>query len=663
MAKYTITAPNGSSYDVEAPDDATEAEVMAYVQEQTANDNSNERGMGEELGRQVGLTGRAAVTGIAGIPNLIGDAANTAINLGTSGINTAFGTKIPALAMPSQVTQDAMTSMGVPQPENMMERIANVGGAALAGAGGATRVATAVRDMPVMQMVLQELGRGPNWQAAGALAGATAVEGVKEAGVDNPLALAGAAIVGSTIPGAGLTGARRGIGAAAQLAAPFRSVEPNGLLPGISREVIAGKVLNKFATTPGITPQVMSGAREIVPDSAPTISQASRDPGLIAAESGIRNALDGGAATSGRIGQRLSQQNSARQAELDRITLPSVPVPPGGTPQRGTLEYAQAKRDRAVTQNQAAAFRNAGSADTAPVLQSIDSVLRRPTGAKAAVQQAMTFARGRLEQGREDLSNPETLYAIRQDINDYRLGKYVGDDQGSARLAGSELREVIGSLDNAIDQAAPGYRRYMELYAKRSRPLDQQEALRDLRERGQVSGSDPVSQERILTLGKYGTAVRKAISTGALANTVDGAKLSDAQLRTIQNVVDDLDRASAPNAATMKVPGSDSFKNFSVASIIGRIVGDNLVDAPGGKAMQTIAKPLAWMYTLPDEAIGQLLVEATLDPRLASRLMRQASAYEVQSIAAELAQRAAAQAKGAVVYSNAANRPERPARQ
>jgi len=655
MAKFTVTGPDGQSYEVEAPDDATDEEIMSYVEEQASA--KPEASLPEEIGRQVGLTARHAITGVAGIPNMIGDAANSAINLGTRGVNKVFGTDIPELAMPSQVTQDVMTDAGIPQPASALERVVGVGSSALTGAGGAARAAKSIADFPIARMIMEEMGRGPRWQAAGGIGGAAAVEGVKQAGVDNPGALMGAALVGSIAPGASWTGATRAAGTVGQLAAPFRSAGENSYLPGISRETIAGKVLNRLSTTPGITPQVMSGAREIVPGSAPTISQVSRDPGLIAAESGIRNALDTGAGTSGRIAQRNSQQNTARQTELDRITLPSAPVPQGGTPQRGTLEYAQAKRDRAVTQNQAAAFRNAGAADTAPVLQSIESVLARPTGAKAAVQQAMTFARGRLNQGRDDLTNPETLYAIRQDINDYRLGKYVGDDQGSARLAGSELREVIGSLDNAIDTAAPGYRRYMELYAKRSRPLDQQEALRDLRERGQVSGSDQTTGERILTLGKYGTAVRKAISTGALANTTAGAKLSDSQLRTIQNVVDDLDRGAAGQAATIKTPGSDTFKNFSVAAVIGRIVGDSLVDSPGGKAMQTVAKPLAWMYTLPDEAIGQLLVEATLDPQLAARLMRQASAHEVQSIATELAQRAAVQARGAAVYSNTANRP------
>lgn len=649
MPTYTVTAPDGKEYDIDAPEGATEQQVLEYAKSQIGA--PRQQSVGEDLTRQAGLGVRSVVTGLTGIPTMIGDAANAAVNLGIAGINRAAGTNIRQLPMLGETIQRGMTQAGLPEPQTIPEKVASIGGAALSGAGGATTLARQARNFPILNMILSEFGRGPGLQTVGAASGALAVEGVKQAGTDNPAALAGAAILGSIAPGMGASGTQRAAGAIGQLAAPFRSVDETGILPGISREVIAGKVLNRLATTPSITPQVMESAGQLVPGSAPTIAQVSRDPGLITAESGIRNALDTGAATSGRIAQRQSQQNVARQAELERMILPSEPVPEGGVPRRGTLEYAEAKRERTITQNRNAAFANAGRADIAPVMSSIDEVLARPTGAKAAVQQAMTFARQRLGQENVDVANPETLYAIRQDINDYRLGRYVGADQGAARLAGSELRSVIATMDNAIDTAAPGYRRYMDLYAKRSIPLDQQAALRQLREKGQVAGSDPLSGERILTIGKYGTAVRNAIASGALARTVGGAKLSDRQLATIQNVVADLDRSAAGQAATMKVPGSDTFKNFSVASVIGQIVGDKQLDTPAARGLQTIAKPLAWMYTLPDEAIGQLLVEATLDPRLAARLMRQASAYEIQSIATELAERAARQSIGGAAYA------------
>lgn len=616
------------------------------------------RSFGDEVLRQAGLGARGLTEGIAGIPLMIGDAANATLNIVIGGLN-ALGVQAPKLASASGSFSNALTAAGLPKPETAAERIAGIGAGAIGGAGLARAGANAIAAVPrvgtndLLGQAAQFFADAPSLQVAGAMGGAAATEAGRSGGVENPAALAGLGILGSVAPGSATSTAQRLGAGAAQLAAPFRSVGENGVLPGISRDVIAGKVLNKLSTTPGITPQVMDAATPIVPGSNPTIAQVSRDPGLISAESGIRASLDNGQATSGRIAQRMTEQNTARQEALDRITLPSQPVPEGGTPQRGTLEYAEAKRDRAVTENRARAFRNAGVADRTPALSAIDNVLSGPTGAKKDVQEAMTFARERLSQENVNLSDPETLYAIRQDLAEARNGKYNAD-KPSLRLAKGELQTVIGELDNVIDAAAPGYRKYLDLYSKRSRPLNQQEALRDLRgERGQLSASDQVSGERILSLGKYGTAVRKAIASGALGRGIGNGGLSDAQMRTVISVVEDLDRGAAGTAATVKPAGSDTFKNLSIANVIGRMMGDNFPDTPAGQAVQAFTKPLGWLYSTPDEKVGQLLVEAVLDPRLAARLQRQATRYEVQSIANELAQRAAQQAKGAAAYSNA----------
>lgn len=150
-----------------------------------------------EIGRQVGLTGRAALTGLTGLPNMVGDAANSAINLGTGGINSLTGLNIPQLQMPSQVTQDLMTQAGLPEPKNGLERVIQSGASALTGVGPsvamgnalsklasptAAAIGTGLQQMPGMQMLgatgsgiggqsAAEAGMGPVGQIAGSLAG------------------------------------------------------------------------------------------------------------------------------------------------------------------------------------------------------------------------------------------------------------------------------------------------------------------------------------------------------------------------------------------------------------------------------------------------------------------------------------------------------------
>jgi hypothetical protein len=681
VGKYQVELPSGK-YEIEADNDADleaavaelSGEAEAPAPEAAGYNPTGLAGVINDVYEGTSYVDRAIVqavpAAVAGLPALAADAYDSLSNgvvMGYNAIAPRFGGKEISPIQPfrhsnalGEIGDSAADAMGLPEPTTKMGQGAlKIGSAALSafgGAGLAAKAGTVAGAAPAISAPLQALADAPMLQAAGAAGATVATDLAQSMGVQHPLLLAAVGMLGGTTPGAATSATRRVAGGVGQLYAPFRSVGEDGFLPGISRDVIAGKVLNKLATTPGITPQALEAATPILPGSNPTIAQVSRDPGLIGAESGIRNALDNGAATSGRISQRNTEQNTARQAALDRITLPSRAVPEGGAPQRGTLEYAEAKRDAAVDQNKRAAFEGAaafGLGDTSHVLSRIQAIRRSPeAGPRKAVQDAMDFAEERLTQPGVNLNDPETLYSIRKDLGLARDGKY-NTDKSDLRLAKGELQTVIGVLDNAIDSAAPGYRRYMDLYAKRSIPLNQQKALQDLRERGQVSGSDQVSGERILTLGKYGTAVRKAIATGVLGPGPGNGNLSQAQMNTVINVVEDLDRGAATTAATIKPPGSDTFKNFSVAAVIGRIVGDGFPDTAAGRMTQTIAKPLGWMYSLPDEAIGQLLVEATLDPRLAARLMRQANAHEVQSIAAELAERVRKQTQGAAVYGAA----------
>lgn len=99
------------------------------------------RSFGQNMVRQLGLTGRHLIEGAASLPLMVGDAANSGINLATGAINNATGTKIPAMQMPSQVTSDLLTQAGVPSPENPTERVVGDISQALAGVGGGSGIA------------------------------------------------------------------------------------------------------------------------------------------------------------------------------------------------------------------------------------------------------------------------------------------------------------------------------------------------------------------------------------------------------------------------------------------------------------------------------------------------------------------------------------------
>jgi hypothetical protein len=83
--------------------------------------------------RKIALGSRAVGMGAASIPLMFGDAANSAINLGISGVN-ALGGNIPKLPLASQAANNLLTRAGAPEPITPMERYVSAGSQGAAGA-------------------------------------------------------------------------------------------------------------------------------------------------------------------------------------------------------------------------------------------------------------------------------------------------------------------------------------------------------------------------------------------------------------------------------------------------------------------------------------------------------------------------------------------------
>lgn len=607
-----------------------------------------------QLGRQAGLTARNVMTGAMAIPTMIGDAANAAINLPIMGINRMAGSNIPQLQYPSAVVQQMMTSAGLPEPGNVPERIAGAGISAMSGAG----IAGLMAKFPSMaQSIMRELASAPRLQALGALTGASAVEGAKESGVTNPLALAGIGMVGGVTPSAGATIAGRAGSGAAQAARPFTQ---------FGRERLVGEALNRIATTPGATAERLERASEIVPGSRPLVSDVARDPGMISAESALR-----GMDERGVIAQRKADQNAARVADLDRIAQ-----------DRPTLDVATNKRNETFNQYARPAFDNAKPLNIGrewinnPILRTIREIRESPAGARKTVRDAMDEIEALVTSKDVDITNAEALYEVRKDLALLRDGKTTGAGKSAAELsnlknAREQIASVIDAVDGVIESGAPGYRRYMDLYAKRSIPLDQIKALQSFRERAVLAAPDPVTGQDVLSQAKFRTLLRNNVTDnpqysgrGPGAAFMTGtapqaggrsqkvlAKLSPAHIRTLDRIAEDLDRGAATSAGTMKSPGSDTFKNMSVAAVIGRVLGDKtgeaFVNTPQGKAL---AAPFSLLYRMPEREIQMLMLEAWAEPQLAARLMKQATRDEIEDIGKVLSELAARQATASGLY-------------
>lgn len=590
----------------------------------------------DTLIRQLGLTARAA--GPVAIGALGGGAVGgppgaavgaLGVGLGTMigdplvGLfNRATGANIPT---PSQAIESAMTRMGLPEPatssERVMQDIVRAGTSAAGSARGAGVMAenilrgAGMRGAPVMgpaapipAQVMQTLARYPAQQVAGAAMAGGAGGALREAEASPLAQIGGAMAAGMVAPG----GPRLPVTARA-LEAPGALVKP---FTETGREIIVGNVLRRLATTPEATAARLAAAEPLVPGVQPTTAAAARDPGLAAAETAIR-ALD----QSGAFPARLSANQQAILEAFRRLS---------GRP--GSIERAEAKRAEITGPMRREAFEavtvnpetfQSGIALT--VNKAIDSIRNSPVGVRQDVETAMNWATSRIAKAR----TPMELYEVRKDLSAAMQGKY-NQEVPSLRLAKGQLADVVRTIDDVIDSAAPGFKAYMSKFTRMSEPIDQMRVLQAIESKVTTGQPNLLTGEPVIAAG----SLRRQLAT-----RVDeiGAELSPAAQRKLDNIVEEINRGMAATAPGVKPPGSNTFQNMSMGNLIGRVFSESLAT---DTTLRTMTRPLDFLYRLPDQQIQQLLVEAMLDPKLAALMMSKANMMRVEPLARSLRQKA-----------------------
>lgn len=550
-----------------------------------------ESGNASDLLRQLGLTARAGITGIASLPLLAAEP-------------IAAMTGQPNQA---QTLQRLLTQLGLPEPRTGQERV--VQDITSAGSAVAGPAAIAQRFAPAVQRFLTEnLGTQAAAATGGALASGAAREGDASPMVQMIGSLGGA-MAGGGAAGLGPTAVR----ASKEVVRPFTQA---------GREAITGNVLRSLATDAEQAIEAGAKFTPAIPGYRPTTAQATRDVGLISAETPIRG-LD----TTGKFGTQIGEANQARMAILDRLAK-----------DKATVDQAIQKRKEVTQPLREQAFAQANvdpetfqAAVASNVNKTIDDILASDAGARGTVKKTMNWAKDQLAEG----TTPQRLYEVRKDLRDAAQG--LLDKEGAAySLAKGQLEQVIKSVDNTIEAAAPGYKAYLDKFAKSSRGIERLEAAQEFR--GKVLSTTPDPSR----VGDY--LISQPSFTRAIRAAEKDTNLSKAQLAALTKVAKDLD--SGVLARAVKVPGSDTFKNISTANIIGGIVGKQMFGEVS-PAMQKISAPMNWLYNGTDDAIRELLVDAMLDPKLASRLMTKASMVTVEPLSKELQRKAISLGYGA----------------
>jgi hypothetical protein len=555
--------------------------------------------------RQLGLTARAGVTGALGLPTLASDALVSLINM-------IGGRNIP---MPSQAQQQLLTRAGLPEPATPQERTVQDVTSAMAGVLGGYGLGAA---MPPTMAAREVLMSSPSFQlgSGAAAAGASALAREEGAGPLEQLGLG--MLAGTVAPSAGAATAvtaQRAAAGAREAVRPFTEA---------GREVIVGNILRQLAREPEGAAARMEQYVPGVPGYTPTAPQAARDVGLAGAIPAIR-AMD----ETGRFTTQQMQANQARINVLDRLAK-----------DKDALAAAITKREEVTTPLREAAFAQStvtpetfSSAIALNVNKTIDDILASPAGKRSTVQSVVNDARRDIERA----STPAELYEIRKDLRAAAQGLINksgagGPDASAYKASKTQLEQIIKSVDDTIEAAAPGYTEYLKKYAAASRGIERLEAAQDLR--AKVKSTTP------MMLDDPSRAPEYMLSQPAFVRAVRGIEketdLSQSQVAVVKRVAKDLDEATF---RVTQEPGSNTFKNFSIANIIGGVVGKQMFgEVPA--SMQKGVTSLNWLYGGPDDAIRAVLVDAMLDPKVAARMMRKATTAELVPISKELQQRA-----------------------
>lgn len=267
----------------------------------TAAAGGNAGGWGE-AGRQLGLTGRAATTGITGLPALVGDGLNTVVNWGIDGVNHVAGTSIPHLGMPSQVIQRAEDKV-FPIPRDGKERVVQDMAAAGFGLAPTTVAgkAMATAASPSTRAVGKMLTAVPGNQLVSAASGGAAAGGAREAGLGEGWQLAAglaggmAGSLGGAAAGSVASRARHAIAPPASNPhlAPAAVDSTAGSSPLPPSPAVQQELTNTTAAMLANTPGADAASAARAADAkrlgmSLTLGQVTRDPALFAQEQNWR---------------------------------------------------------------------------------------------------------------------------------------------------------------------------------------------------------------------------------------------------------------------------------------------------------------------------------------------------------------------------------------
>lgn len=664
MAKFRITGPDGATYEISAPDGASQADVMAFAQRNFSAPNAQTQQPAYNPTDDMSTIDRVRAGIGKGMVDTVRGAKQLALDAGAAIVPDALGGK--KLEQWSDETQ-----ADIDEAKRLDSALMNTTSGAIGNVAG--RIATALPTVFI--------------PGANTMTGAAAVGALQ--GLMDPVATGDSrlqnTLVGGVAGGGGVALGRTlksGYQGAKGLVEPFTAA---------GRDRITGRVLREFAADP----TAAAAAARVAPartatGAVPMLDEATKDVGLAQLRRAMMSA-DTGMASD--VASREMANNAARLGVLQDLA--------GDAGKRSAVEaarkgatadlYSQATQAAYTVDDELASLLNTPAVRQAMArAETLAANNRRPFSLYAPVDRpqyvpptpypvtlkgiqaeerrrlAMESAPGAFA-GVGGIKDDPVRKLTGQGLQDLKMAmdEMLSDPaSGFTGKAGATVKNLRGQILDWMERANPEFKTARTTYAAMSKPLNQMDIGDRLLKTATSATTDLQGNPRVMAnslarqLRDEGSLVKQSGLRGV--QSLEDI-LEPQQLSAIRSVLDEMNTRAALQEAG-KVSGSPTAQYLAGQNALRRIIGptgmpnswaEGLMSGAVGDA---VSSGLGGVYKVTGAAprLQTRIAEAMLEPQQAARLMDAAvpAAAPKSTIARRLLETAAKRAPSSIMLAN-----------
>ena len=583
MAKYRITSPDGQTYEITAPDNANQQQVMEFAQKQ----------FGQQKQKQE--PAYDPTEGMSTSEKLLA-------GVGQGMTDLAYGAG-QRLGLVDQATIDEKKRLDAPLKKTTAGAIGGIGGRVALGLPAAF--------IPGANTLA---GAG----VIGSIQGAAEPTSQDESVLKNML-IGGASGTAGVALGRLL---RAGYQGAKGLIEPFTEAGQNR---------IAGRTLERFATDPSALRGATNAATAT--GARPTLAEATRDTGIASLE---RSLAQQDPQVAAMLAQRSGENNAARVATIGSIA--------GDPSKRAAAEAARSTASGDMYQAATnATYTVDGKLGELLNRPAVKQALQRAKSLAENQGRPFTFATESQAPfsgvgGRAAESSKQITGQGLQDLK-MAMDEMLSDPaSGFTGKAGDTIKNLRGQVVQWMEDANPAFKQARTTYAEASKPINAMDVGQRLLDKTTGAIRDMGGNQR-LQANAFSRALNDEAGTVQKATGFKGVNaLADVmtpdQLSKLNAVRNELELVSNLSQAA-NGPGSQTAKSLASQNLLRQTLGPTGLPQSWAEStmLETLLRPVQFGMKAAEPRIQNKLAQIMLDPSLARNAL---TAAEVKQLAPAL---------------------------